>query len=845
MIIKGSIRYCMSNREAGWFDLGARPQRAGGVIQDSSGNRTPVVRSTWHSLYAAIAGDKLYFMKTTLIFVSVALGLAAQTHPNISAVSNAADYSSAVAPGSLATIFGADLANKEEGAASTPLPRILSGAAVFVNDIQAPLLFVSGKQINFQIPFGVSLGAANVVVVNADQRSSPMTISVAAAAPSIFLATGHHGAIQNQDSTANTSDNPALAGSVIVVYLTGIGAISPLVAEGVPTPTAPLSKSIARSSATIGGIDAPMQFLGLAPGFVGLAQANIQVPASLAAGDLPMTITVDDTTSISALVSIRAASAFDPIDKDGLLPPNNQALTAADVIKVITNAAMAVNNSSMVIAVTDRQGNPLAVFRKTNAPDMAEGNFGQQVPTSELAVALARTASFFSNTQAPLSSRTVRFISGAHFPPGIMFTSQAALYGIENTNRGCGAADANGVFHEFAATFVPGKEVPAARSIDRSSNGLGILTGKKNVNDSVPYPLLGGPGAVNPGGIPIYKGGRLVGGVGVAGIANVPNDNFNGTVAEYAALAGAAKSGLFQLPPDPGVVVIDGIALPFVDDSVLSSILGGKQLPGTTAVAAGTSLDALGTFLPLPVPLDSKAISGAPYDSPGPVPEGYLVPVKAGPLGGLTADEVQQIFTQSIATGEITRALIRLPLGVRAKFVIAVSDLDGQLLGLYRMKDATIFSIDVAVSKSRNVVYFSGQNRLPQELPGVPVGTAVTNRTIEFGAEPFYPPGIDYSGPGPWFDLYKFDVANPCTQGAQPKNPYQSGIVFFPGSVPLYKNGVMVGGLGISGDGVDQDDFATVGGAAGFMAPEGIRADRIIDLGVRLPYTKFPRNPVD
>jgi len=73
----------------------------------------------------------------------------------------------------------------------------------------------------------------------------------------------------------------------------------------------------------------------------------------------------------------------------------------------------------------------------------------------------------------------------------------------------------------------------------------------------------------------------------------------------------------------------------------------------------------------------------------------------------------------------------------------------------------------------------------------------------------------------------------------------QSGIVFFPGSEPLYKNGVLVGGLGVSGDGVDQDDFVTAGGAAGFEPVASIRADQIVINGVRLPYLKFPRNPTD
>jgi uncharacterized protein GlcG (DUF336 family) len=172
---------------------------------------------------------------------------------------------------------------------------------------------------------------------------------------------------------------------------------------------------------------------------------------------------------------------------------------------------------------------------------------------------------------------------------------------------------------------------------------------------------------------------------------------------------------------------------------------------------------------------------------------------------------------------------------------IAVADLDGTILGLHRMPDATVFSIDVAVAKARNVIYFSSAGGA--DLPGVPSGTAVSNRTIGFGAQPFFPPGINDSGPGPFFGLYTFDLANPCTQGSQAANPHQNGIVFFPGSVPLYKNGVLVGGLGVSGDGVDQDDYVTNAGAKGFDAPDDIRADQVIIDDVRLPYLKFPRNP--
>ena len=477
-------------------------------------------------------------------------------------------------------------------------------------------------------------------------------------------------------------------------------------------------------------------------------------------------------------------------------------LTEADVRTVIQKAAESIDASTMVIAVTNRQGDILGIFHKPDAPALAQGNFGMQVDANELAVGLARTGGFFSNNQAPLSSRTVRYISGIHFPPGISFTGNADLYGIENTNRGCFIAD--------AADFADGKRIPPARSIDGTQSGLGIMTGKANLNDS-------DPSAVNPGGVPLFKQGVLVGGLGVAGVP--PN------VAEFAAYTGGWMAGFLPSPPpndklpEPQVVIIGGIALPFVNQQDRPAGFG----PGTFS----------GGFVFLP------------KDSPGPAPDGDLIEPRDGPLGGLSQNEVRRIIDAGIAQANLTRAVIRLPSGSRAKFVFAVADLDGTIIGLNRMPDATIFSIDVAVAKSRNVIYFSGADRKQTELDGVPVNTAVTNRTISFGAQPFYPPGIDYSTPGPFFDLYRFDTLNPCTQGQQAANGKQNGIVFFPGSLPLYKNGKLVGGLGVSGDGVDQDDFATAAAAVGFEPPAPIRADRVIDRGVRLPYLKFPRNPTN
>src|SRR5213594_177470 len=484
--------------------------------------------------------------------------------------------------------------------------------------------------------------------------------------------------------------------------------------------------------------------------------------------------------------------------------PAVQALQAADVQNIVQAAVNSVD-VDMTVAAVDRAGFVLGVFRTQNAPATTAGNFGLLQDANEVAVALARTGAFFSNDQAPLSSRTVRFISGIHFPPGVMNQPPADLYGIENTNRGC-ILSKDPIFQS---------KIPPSLALG-GGFGPGVLTGKADLMDSDPT-------AVNPGGVPIFYKSVVVGGIGVV----TTSSNLN--VAEYAAFAGstAARSGpsdtFGPTPAAPGVVFIGGIALPFVNQTSRPGGFSSGPVTGT------------GSFLV------------APTNSQGQPPEGDLITLAPGPLGGLSAADVKQILDNAEATANTTRAAIRLPLGSKARMVIAVADLDGTIIGLRRMQDSTVFSIDVAASKARNMVYFNSAARTNADLNGVPMGTAVTNRTISFGAQPLYPPGIDGSSAGPFFNLYTMDLANPCTQGFQSgtANSNKSGIVFFPGSAGLFRNGALVGGLGVSGDGVDQDDYVTSGGTAGFEAPANIRADQIMDQGVRLPYFKFPRNPTN
>jgi uncharacterized protein GlcG (DUF336 family) len=208
--------------------------------------------------------------------------------------------------------------------------------------------------------------------------------------------------------------------------------------------------------------------------------------------------------------------------------------------------------------------------------------------------------------------------------------------------------------------------------------------------------------------------------------------------------------------------------------------------------------------------------------------------------------------------------------------VFAVADKTGQILGLYRMPDATTFSIDVAVAKARNVAYYADATELQAQdkISNIPAGTAFTNRTFRYLALPRFPEGIDNNPPGP-FSIYQdggvlpngrnsgpplpasayqsaqgYDAFNPQTNFHDPFNVLnQNGVVFFPGSTPIYKDLTgdgtkkLVGGLGVSGDGVDQDDDVTTIASQKFAAPGVIRADQFAVRGVRLPYNKFNRQP--
>ena len=551
-----------------------------------------------------------------------------------------------------------------------------------------------------------------------------------------------------------------------------------------------------------------------------------------------------------------------------------QILTADDVRAVLTTAATALADDTLAAAVVDRTGNILGVYARTAA--------GGRTP--DVAVSLARTAAMFSHDQAPLSSRTVRFISGIHFPPGVQNTANAALYGVEHINRGCtvdvqGDAVFNqpyprpksiaGVFGEGAGgTPLPcdpsdprgcARGGPILDDAGQPLASVGITTGKADVFDSGQDRQDTVP--IDPGGIPIYRGGKLVGGVGVAGVRT--------DFAEFAATVAAAGSGRgldFAEPLGaPGAVFIDGLRLPFF--GACTNIACIRRTLRTRPAGSAPGSVTAGTFAIQP----RDALQA---------PEHYLIGPRASSVpGGLTLDEVRRIVDRSVAVAMETRAMIRLPVNQPARMTIGVSDENGTILALFRMPDGTVFSSDVAMTKARNAYYFSTRdgydvlrdiaaNATPDRYswspePPAGKGWAITARTISFAGQPLFPPGIDLEEQldeqdgeaqrGPWFDLFVYDAKNPCTEGpgatrgGNRRYLNQSGIVWFPGSVPLYRGDRVIGGLGVSGDGVEQDDYVALHGSEGFHPPDALRVDNSVmtdakGRAVRLPYLKLPRN---
>lgn len=523
------------------------------------------------------------------------------------------------------------------------------------------------------------------------------------------------------------------------------------------------------------------------------------------------------------------------------VPPNATAgnLSVSDVQRIISQAVSAAVslNRNVTVAVTDREGNPIGVFAMTGSPGTTtirsvgasgQGLEGLVVPATLAAISKAGTAALFSTTGNAFSTRTAGFIIQEHFPPAIDFRPSGPLYGVQFSSLPCS-------------------------DIQRPGLPLGL--------------------AGDPGGLPIYKDGAAVGGVGIEGdslytVDRVPSDSDQ----PFEELI--ATSAVRGFEPSPTIrgdnILADGIRLAYsnVTTPPAPPTLAFGSLPGSVAVA----FPILGAQTSAFVPANVGGISGE-VDT-------RFFPFVAGssPAGGnaLTASDVDSIISHAAQQANITRAAIRQPLGSNARVSVAVVDAGGKVLGLFRQLDAPVFGFDVSVQKARTAAFFSRADagsllsgagfgnfisRASADGIALDGSVAFSARAIGFLHRPLFPDGINNTSAGPFsteltawspfnvglqLDLIKTNLlaavggaAVPCS--TVPNLP--NGLQIFAGSVPLYKNGVLVGAIGISGDGIDQDDLIGAAGGNGYSPPSAIRSDQIFVRGVRLPFLKFPRSP--
>ena len=620
-------------------------------------------------------------------------------------------------------------------------------------------------------------------------------------------------------------------------------------------------------------------------------------------------------------------------------------LTATDVQQVIAQGVFEAQarGLSATIAVVDRVGNVLAVYRMgdpltrsvtvTTSPDgsapVAGGLEGIRLPVAAAmvnidhaaAIAKAVTGAYLSSEGNAFSTRVASQIVQEHFNPGEDFQPAGPLFGVQFSSLACS-------------------------DLIRSFNGVGPSGGPQRT----PLGL-----SADPGGFPLYKGGTVVGGVGVLadGFYTIDKSILDRDADSDEAIALAATFN-FSAPVDRRAdrVTVDGKVLRFTDVE-FAQLSSNPAMAPTFASLAPT----VGAVIPVPGYTDGVIRDGTAFGQPasGIRPDGDVnfpgrdafvlvddgnalrYAPRAGTDGAtlgtgvLTESEVRTLLQSALDVANRARAQIRRPVGSQARVTISVVDSQGEILGIARTRDAPLFGTDVSLQKARTAAFMSSSTAaafvatLPDAkylsttdaavsvVRAIPLSgyvdalrtfvadpnaladgqVAYTDRAYGNMARPFYPDGINDQNNGPlskpkgeWspfstgmqLDLamnavlqHVLFVANagvpdvaPGCAGVQLADDLSSvgqtitgvrlgnGLQIFPGSVPVYRGDTLIGGVGVSGDGIDQDDMIafmglhnagiTLGGAIG-NAPAARRADTLSPQGVRLRYVQCPQAP--
>lgn len=227
---------------------------------------------------------------------------------NPQGVLNAASFAVGypIAPGGFVTLFGSGFGTQTVTAGAFPFPATLGGVSATVNGRSAPIYRVLPGQITLVVPYAVTGSTASIIVTVGTTASNTVEVPLAATAPGIFSLTQNglsDGAILHANYTVVNASSPALPGEIVQVFLSGMGEVTPAVADGAAAPSTRPATVTAPTAVTIGGQDAQIFFNGLTPGLASLYQLNVRVPASLPPGE--HSLAVQTAQGFTDMVSIR------------------------------------------------------------------------------------------------------------------------------------------------------------------------------------------------------------------------------------------------------------------------------------------------------------------------------------------------------------------------------------------------------------------------------------------------------------------------------------------------------------------------------------------------------------
>ncbi|MFM5915600.1 MAG: heme-binding protein [Chakrabartia godavariana] len=610
-----------------------------------------------------------------------------------------------------------------------------------------------------------------------------------------------------------------------------------------------------------------------------------------------------DTGSTAATTPATPTTAA---TSEGVYPSRpSEALTSSDVQQILAQAIEEATARRLpaTIAVVDRVGNVLAVFNMTGARPTAitraapNGDSSDvqnlTVPAPAAAITKALTAAYLSSSGNAFSTRTASQIVQEHFPPApsTVGLESGPLFGVQFSQLPC--SDLN-------------------TRVDQ-----GLIGPKRS-----PLGM-----AADPGGLPLYKNGVVVGGIGIMADGDYGYDastlDIDRDDEEYIALAGT----LGYAAPDAiqaGRISVDGTLLRFSDAEISGLQASGAPRPFATLSGTVGSLIAVRGYNNAVVTdgvaygTETSGVRRATRTEFSDVDAFLLTdgrgsarfPIRAGTeaSAALSAAEVRAILEEAFAVIKRARAQIRKPLDSRAEVTVSVVDSNGVVLGQVRSPDAPVFGIDVSLQKARTAAFFSNANAA-SDLQGTNDSNvtryltayraflsnqsqltgekAISARWIGLLARPYFPDGqVDrpngpLSRPIGQFSPFSTGLQSALVLrnlaahlayvgGAAPSdtdgrctalplntagvNRLQNGIQIFPGAVPIYRGSTLIGAIGTSGDGIDQDDMISFLGLSNASArlngvgnaASSLRASNILfpQAGnASLPYAQCPFAP--